>query len=108
MLVDSVMVVHIELHHGDDASELRDEPTQKAGFVHPPQNRFRGVVGGQNIQKQRIGFGIGAQLGIDQPQGLRDQACGIGVDGMAQPIGQPKQFQEVDGLFRKNIRLGSR
>ncbi len=36
MFVHRVMVVHIELHHGDDLSEVRDETAKHAGFVHTP------------------------------------------------------------------------
>jgi hypothetical protein len=36
MLVHGVVVVHVELHHRDDAAEGRHELAEDAGLVHPP------------------------------------------------------------------------
>jgi hypothetical protein len=40
MLVDRIVVIHVELHHRDDLAELRDEAAEHAGLVHPPQDQF--------------------------------------------------------------------
>ena len=37
VLVHRVVVVHVELHHRDDAAELRNEPAQHLRFVHQTQ-----------------------------------------------------------------------
>src|SRR3546814_17458421 len=41
MLVDRIMMVHVELHLRDDAPEVRNETAEHAGLVHPEQHRFR-------------------------------------------------------------------
>ena len=41
VLVDRVGVVHVELHLGDDAAELRDEPAEHPGLVHQFQGPAR-------------------------------------------------------------------
>ena len=37
MLVDRIVMIHIELHHRHDAAELRHKPAENTGFVHMPQ-----------------------------------------------------------------------
>ena len=66
MLVDRVMMIHVELHQRDDAAEFGDETAEHAGFVHQPQHDFRRVARRQNAEKQPVGFGVGAQLGVDE------------------------------------------
>ena len=41
MLVDRIMVVHVELHLGDDAAEIRNEAPENARLVHPAKNDLR-------------------------------------------------------------------
>ena len=40
MLVDGIMVVHVELHLRDDAAEVGNEAAEHAGLVHPAQHHF--------------------------------------------------------------------
>ena len=59
MLVDRVVMVHVELHHGDDAAELGDEAAEHAGFVHAPQ-RHLGTGFGRlsSSTKDAVGFRV--------------------------------------------------
>ena len=41
VLIDRVMMIHVELHHRDDTTELRHEPAEYASFVHTPERYFR-------------------------------------------------------------------
>ena len=34
------VVIHVELHHGDDLAELRQETAQDARFIHGAENGF--------------------------------------------------------------------
>ena len=61
MLVHRVVVVHVELHHRDDAAEGAHEAAEHAGLVHPPQDDL-GVVRGQDFEEQPVGLGIVPQL----------------------------------------------
>src|SRR5437868_5907923 len=59
MLVNSIVVIHVELHHRDDATELGDEAAENAGFIHPPERRFRVAARSQQAHKQGVGGRVG-------------------------------------------------
>src|SRR4029079_14930152 len=40
VLVDGIMVVHVELHLRDDAAEVGHEAAEHARFVHPAKHMF--------------------------------------------------------------------
>ena len=79
MLVDRVVMVHVELHHGDDAAELGDEAAEHAGFVHAPQRHLGAGCRGQQLDEDAVGFRIVAQLVVDQAQRLAQQPDRVGV-----------------------------
>ena len=56
MLVDRVMMVHVELHLGDDPAEIGNEAAEHAGLVHPPQHRLRIARAGQDVEEQGVGL----------------------------------------------------
>ena len=60
MLVHRVVVIHVELHHRHDLAEGADEMAEHAGLVHPPQHDL-GIVRGQDLHEQPVGFRIFAQ-----------------------------------------------
>jgi hypothetical protein len=37
VLVDRVVMVHVELHHRDDLAEFGNEAAENPGLVHPPE-----------------------------------------------------------------------
>ena len=41
VLVDRIVVVHVELHHRDDLAEIGNEAAEHAGLVHAPQDQRR-------------------------------------------------------------------
>ena len=61
MLVDRIVMVHVELHLPDHPAEIGDEPAEHACLVHPAQHELGRVATGQHFQKQGIGRGIVAQ-----------------------------------------------
>ena len=95
VLVDGVMMVHRELHHADDAAEVGNEAAEHAGFVHAPQRDFGRAARGQDFQEQPVGFRIGAQLGVDALERLRDEPRRLGVDRQARAVGGPVETDEV-------------
>mgnify|MGYP003343222602 CR=1 FL=1 len=44
MLIDSIMMIHVELHQRDDPAEIRNKATQNAGFIHASQYNFRHIA----------------------------------------------------------------
>jgi hypothetical protein len=41
VLVDGVVMIHVELHLRHHATKIGDETTENSGFVHPAQHSFR-------------------------------------------------------------------
>ena len=66
MLVDGVMVVHVELHLRDDAAEVGHEAAEHAGLVHPAQHGLRRIHAGQHLHEQGVGARVVADLAVDQ------------------------------------------
>ena len=79
VLVDRVVVVHVELHHRDDAAELGDEAAEHAGLVHAPQRRLGVALPSQQLEEDAVGLGVVAQLVVDQAQRAAQQADGVGM-----------------------------
>ena len=103
MLVHRIVVIHVELHHRDNAAEIGDEAAQNARFIHSAQHGLRCLVRGHNVQKQAIGFRIFAQLGINALQRLRDQTRRMGMNGELMLIGELIKPQNIYRVFFKNI-----
>ena len=60
MLIDGVVMVHVELHHRDDPAEFGNEAAEHACLVHAAQSRF-GIAGfGQHGEEQGVGLRVGA------------------------------------------------
>ena len=64
MFIDSVVMIHVELHHRDDLAEVGNEFAKHAEFVHAPQDEFRVALRGENFQKQPVCFGIFPQISV--------------------------------------------
>ena len=78
MLVDGKMMIHIKLHHGHDAPEIRDEPSEHASLVHRSQRSLRRIwreAGGQNFSKARLARAVDS-LG----RATKGSDCGVSPD----------------------------
>ena len=95
MLVDRVVVVHVELHHRDDAAEIGDEAPEHAGLVHQPQHHLRRVARGQDVHEQAVRLGVVAERRADEPKRARREPARIRVDGEVVPVGEPEQADQV-------------
>ncbi len=62
MLVDRVVMIHVELHHRDDAAEIRNEAAEHAGLVHAPQHDLGVLLRGQDLEEEPVGLRVVAQL----------------------------------------------
>ncbi len=51
MFVHRVVVVHVELHQGDDLAEVRHEAAKHAALVHEAQHDLGRIARGQNVEK---------------------------------------------------------
>ena len=95
MLVDRVVVVHVELHHRDDAAEIGDEAPEHPGLVHQPQHHLRRVARGQDVHEQAVRLAVVAQRRADEPERARREPARIRVDREVVPVGEPEQADQV-------------
>ena len=93
MLVDRIVVIHVELHHRDDLAEIGDELAEQAGLVHAPQVELGIAVRGQDVEEEPVGLGIAAQVLVDQAERAREQLQRVGVIFQPVPVGEPEQAQ---------------
>ena len=108
VLVHRIMVVHVELHLRVDLAEIGHEFPEDVGLVHPAQDHFGIVATAQQVEEQRIGAGILANLVVDQPAVAIGLAHGFGVDfelfgfGQLENLDQPNRI-----LLEPFVRRGS-
>ena len=105
MLVDGVVMIHVELHHRDDAAEIGNEPAENAGLVHAPEHRFRAAPRGEDFEKQPVGLAIGAQGAIDAPERPGHGADRVRMDREVVLVRQLKQADQVDGIALERLRV---
>ena len=105
MLVHRIMVVHVELHHRHDLAEGADEMAEHAGLVHAPQHDF-GVVRRQDLHEQPVGFGIVAQLGVDQAERPRHRAHGVGMKRQIVLLREPEDPDQIDRVVLEDVGRG--
>ncbi len=79
VLVHRVGVVHVELHLGDDAPELRHVAAQHAGLVHQGQRALRIAAAGQDVQEHLGRVAVAPHRRGDQAQDRVRRREGVGV-----------------------------
>ncbi len=106
VLVNGVMVIHVPLHAGVDAAEIRNEAAEHAGFVHGVQDSGRVARRGQHIEEQRIGARIFAHGTLDQPRIARSETHGHRVNRQLLAVGKLEQFDQPHRVFGKELFIG--
>ncbi len=104
MLVDRVMMIHVELHHRDDAAKGRDEAAEHTRFVHQPQRRFGRLPRRKNFEKETVRLGVFAQPRVDQIKMRNREMHEIGMQRDTVAVRQPEHADEVDRVMGENIR----
>src|SRR5258706_14407416 len=105
MLINRVMMVHVELHHPDDSSKVRDEATENSCFVHGPKGSFGRVTRGQEIQKKLVRFGIRSEIVVDKLERRADEPDCLRMQQKVIPLGLNEKANEIEWIFFKNIAL---
>ena len=103
MLVDRVMMVHRELHHADDAAEIRNETAEHARFVHSPERRLGRAARGEDFQEEPVGLGIGAQSCVDALQRLGDEPRRVRVNRQVGSVRDPIEPDQIDGVTLERV-----
>ena len=106
VLVDRVVVIHVELHHRDDLAEFGDEAAEHAGLVHAAQVELRIAVRGEDLEKQPVGLGVLAQIAADQLERARHQLHGGRVVFEPVLVGEPEQAEQVDRIALEHHLVG--
>src|SRR5207247_940874 len=88
MLVDRIVMVHVELHERDGVTERRHETSEHTRFVHAPKRPFGRTAGGRYLEKQAIGVAILLQCRRYQIERSRDGPQCMRVDVHAFFIGK--------------------
>ena len=73
MLVDRVVVIHVELHHRHDAAEGAHELAEHAGLVHAAEHGLGVVLRGEDLEEQAVGLLVLAQFVVDEVQRVPDR-----------------------------------
>ncbi len=94
VLVDRVVVIHVELHLRADAAKVGHEPAEHAGLVHPAQDGFRVLAAGQQGEESGVGSWVRADLGVDALHVARDDPQRVGVDFVAVLLGQLEHLDQ--------------
>ena len=106
MLVHRIVMIHVELHHRDDAAEGRHKTAEHAGLVHAPQGNFGISRAGQKFQEQPVGFLISAQLFVDQLQRGPHQPKSVRMKQNIIFLAQPEQPDEIDRVLFEHPVMG--
>ena len=78
---------------------------EHAGLVHAPQHDL-GVVRGQDLHEQPVGFRIFAQLRVDQLQRARHRAHRVGMEGEVVLLRQPEDPDQIDRIVLEDVGRG--
>ncbi len=106
MLVDCVMVIHVELHLRVDPAKIGHEAAEHARLIHPAQRDFRVIAPAQQFEKQRIGALVLANLRLDQLGVAPGLPHGFRVDLETVSLGQLEHFDQPHWVFGKPIVTG--
>jgi hypothetical protein len=68
VLIDGVVVIHVELHHRHDLAEVGNEAAQHARLVHQAKHRFRIIRAREDVEEDGVGIRAVAHVFINEPQ----------------------------------------
>ena len=80
MLVDGVVMIHVELHHRDDPAEGADEVAEHAGLVHR-RSTISALSDVRISMNSRLASGFSRILRVDQAERARYVAHRVRVEG---------------------------
>ena len=106
MLIDRVVMIHIELHHRHDTPELGKKAAEHAGFVHVAERGFRVILGGQAATERCCWLRDRAEIVVDKPQRSAKQPNGVRMQIGARAGGLREKADEIDRIASKNFGVG--
>ena len=106
MLVNGVVVVHVELHHRDDAAEGAHEAAEHAGLVHPPQHGLGVVLRGQDFKKKPVRLLVLAHRLVDELERARGDMHGVGMEREIVFLREMKDADQIDRVAVEHVLVG--
>ena len=101
MFIDSVVVVHVELHLCHDAPEIGHKATEYRRLVHPAQHGFGVTRRREYVHEQRVGARVDTDTRIDQPGIPRRRTHRRRVNFEALGVGNRKNFDQANRIGAK-------
>jgi hypothetical protein len=108
MLIDCIVMIHVELHHRDDLAEIRDELAEHAGLVHPAQDQGGFAPRGQDRQEEPVRLLVLAHIVVDQPKRARHPLQRVRVELQAVQVRDMEEPDQVDGIALEDVGVGIR
>ena len=103
VLINSVAVIHIELHHCDDRLKFGDERGKHPKLVHSAQRAFGVVVFEKQVEKDALGLRGAAQIIIDQWNVGGQNPHRVGMDQSTRAQCFFKDTQHIHGRFNEYL-----
>ena len=106
MLVDRIVVIHVELHHRHDAAEGAHELAEHAGLVHAAQHGLGVVLRGQDLEEQAVRLLVLAQVVVDEVERMADGAHRVGMECEIVLLRQMEDADQVDRIALEHGLVG--
>ena len=97
MLVDGIVMVHVELHLRDDLAEIGDEPAEHFRLVHPAEHRIGVVAPGQRVEEDGVGERVVADL-VDAPRRSGGGPHRVGVNLQPLALRGTEKLEQANGI----------
>ena len=106
MLVHRVVVIHVELHHRDDAAEGGHEAAEHAGLVHPPQHGLGVVLRGQDFEEQPVRLLVLAHRLVDELERAGGDMHGVGMEREIVFLREMEDADQIDRVALEHVFVG--
>ena len=103
MLIDRIMMIHVELHLGHNPSEVGHKTSKDRRLIHPAQHGFGIALAGQDAHEQSVRARVAAHLGIDQLAVAVGSAHRLRVNLKTMFVGKREYLDKPDGVRGKII-----
>ena len=106
VLIDRVMMIHVELGLRDDRAEFGDRAAEHAGLVHPAQRRAGLLAAEDRVEDQLARFRHLAHRFGEAAQVARQRGQRGGVDVLLLAAGEGEQADHVERIARHDSVVG--
>ncbi len=105
MLVDRIVVIHVELHHRHNAAEGANELAEHAGLVHAAEHGLGIVPGREDLEEQPVGLFVLTQSVVDQMERMPDGAHRIRMECEIVLLREMENADQVDRIALEYVLI---